>query len=271
MFDVQHSAQPVILCLVGAGLVSTLRRAFPDATVVQASPKQAILLALQPDVCAILVDAGEATRGGGGQVFVSQLRARAPSVAVIAYARIRGTELRTAFALAKAGADDVCIAGVDDCPALLRRVVTAAHSRSIAREIAARFEANAPGLLWGKLPDLLGHLAEMRCARDLSITLGVSQRRLRTHLREMRFPRPKRFLAWCRIIVASRLLRDHRRTTESAGMWLGYSSGPAFRKACRRLVGSPPSQLRTPIALEAMLERLGREMGWAAGGARRAS
>lgn len=177
------------------------------------------------------------------------------------YARIRGTELRTAFDLAKAGADDVCVAGIDDCPALLRRVITAAHSRTIAREIAARFEANAPGLLWGKLPDLLGRLHEMRGARDLSVALSISLRRVRTHLREMRFPPPKRFLAWCRVIVASRLLRDDRRTTEDAGLWLGYSSGPAFRNACRRLIGAPPSKLRTSVGFESALQRFGRETG----------
>lgn len=71
MFDAQSSAEPVILCLVGAGLVSTLRRAFPDANVVQASSKEAIILAPHPDVCAVVVDAADAARGGGRSSFLT--------------------------------------------------------------------------------------------------------------------------------------------------------------------------------------------------------
>jgi len=209
--------------------------------------------AWRPDVCAIVVD-GDAVLQQGGHGVILALKRGLPSVAIVGRLRVfEPRSARAGFELARAGVDAIWIAGVEDHPALLRRSFESATLQSAAIEVASHPSGMAPRLLWGKVGTFFQRLPCLGGPLDLSRELGVSLPQLRSHLRREGFPTPKRFLAWCRVLLATKLLQDPARTTEGVGLWLNYSSGPSFRNACRRVAGAPPGQLRSPERLALML------------------
>lgn len=170
-------------------LESRLLRAFEGARAWTLVPAPRCVTALQPvpGVRALVFDAGVRAE----RMFqVARVRQRYPSVACIAYLTLRDAHPRTVFGLAQAGVDALCLAGIDDHPSVLRQIVESAVSRVLTRQVTARLNSLAPGLLWGQIDSILLRLPTFRSPRDLADLCGVSLARLRRHLRRAGFPPP---------------------------------------------------------------------------------
>lgn len=96
---------------------------------------------------------------------------------------------------------------------------------------------------------------------DLAEALLLSDGALRSHLRELRLPPPRRLLLWGRLIVAGHILESTAATVEEAAFRVQYSTAPALRAALRSAVGTTPLTLAERggwrYVAEAAIEDLG--------------
>lgn len=69
---------------------------------------------------------------------------------------------------------------------------------------------------------------------------------------------PIQYLAGWRMLLARRLLKDSKLTLAQIAGRIGYESEPAFNRAFRRLVGSPPASWRQASASSALDDAAGK-------------
>lgn len=236
--------------------VARVRAAF-DSTVLRradAADIQALIHA--PRGCAaLLFDVHTAARVG--MAYFEWLQHHRRTAALVLYVAAKASSARVAFQLGQWGIDGMCVQGEDDSPADLRRAVEAARLRAAAAALGEPLTALSLPFEYTTWATALAHVPDLRTATELATLLRMTERQLRARLREAGLPGPRRFLAWCRLLRAAVLLEDESRTTESAGLAVNYASGPAFRNACRYLVGVQPSEIRRRGGAAFVLERLG--------------
>jgi AraC-like DNA-binding protein len=229
----------------------------PGTRVVHVSANHIQVFAATPGTYAIVFGYEAVSRLG--VEFFRLLKSRYRSVALAGYLA-PGVGLRIGFELAQAGVDALCIAGVDDHAVRLRQTIQAAAVHALAGDIASRLRMLSADSLAAKLEPILFRLPDFETPRDLAGALGLSLPRLRNWLRDSALPTPKRLLAWCRILVAAKMLEDGGRTAEGVGLWLNYSSGPAFRNACRWLIRCAPADIRRSGGLDFAIRQFGHEL-----------
>jgi AraC-like DNA-binding protein len=191
---------------------------------------------------AIVVGPDDLTGLGAGAL--ARVKRLAPTVLLVAYLPNDRCLPQLAFQLGHVGVDVLCIRDVDDQPAALREHVRQALSRMFVTQVASRVETAAPGLPPHVVESALLRIADVKRPRDLASSLEMSLPRLRSTLKVANLPSPRRFLLWCRLLLAARLLEDDARTVEAVASWLDYGSAPALRNACRKLLRSTPTVIR---------------------------
>lgn len=235
MFGVAHA-------LTATETVQRLRRAFPDARLVQVTIHEIDRLAAEDPPHALIVD--EVSLTPAGIAALATLKACNPWLAILALLRPDSTLSRRAFEIGHAGVDELIIVGTEDHPEGIRAKVASAALRTVAC-VVGRVGHPLPPLLAGpKLEGILGRIAKLKQPRDLAAALEVSLPMLRQELRVAGLLPPKLLLPWFRALVAARRLGDGGETVEKIGISLDYASGPAFRHACHDLLGVTPSEIR---------------------------
>jgi AraC-like DNA-binding protein len=222
--------------------------AFRDKTVVRCRVEDLSDETLRPGVAVVVFGPDAVARFGSA--FFERLRKLLPSLVFAAYLPNNGLLPHLAFELGQAGID-LCVRDIDDHPTVLRKRVEEALSKRFVAQAAISLAAAVPrlehagrGFSVSELESVLLRVNEMKTAGDLAYSLGMKLSHLRSTLRIAGLPNPRRFLAWCRIIIAARLLEDEARTVESVALWLDYASGPSFRNACRKLAHHTPTEIR---------------------------
>lgn len=167
-------------------------------------------------------------------------RARHPAVALVLYLAARST-LQSVLDLARQGIDGLCVLDTDDEPNGLRQEIDRARRRRLA-SLCADTRASGPFAKAVVETCLLG-VPGIASVRDLANAVGMSVGRVRRILDEAGMPAPRRLLAWSRLLVAGLRLETGSESTERIGLELDYASGPAFRNACRLLVGCSPTAI----------------------------
>lgn len=222
--------------------IGRLTAAFATAELVPVSPDQLLTVAIRRGLLAVVIGADDVTRLGGGTL--ARIKRLAPTVLLIAYLSNDRRLPQMAFELGRIGVDVLCIRDVDDHPVRMREMVGRALSRLFITDVAVRVERTAPELPAYVVESALLRIAEVKNARDLASSLEMSLPRLRSILRRASLPAPRRFLLWCKLLLAGRLLEDGARTVDAVARLLDYCSAPAFRNACRRLVRLTPTAIR---------------------------
>jgi len=82
---------------------------------------------------------------------------------------------------------------------------------------------------------------------ELGNRVGLSKSALRQRFVELVGLPPIQYLAQWRMQVAAQLLRDTQSSIAAIALEVGYESEPAFARAFRRLVGSPPAAWRREL------------------------
>lgn len=80
---------------------------------------------------------------------------------------------------------------------------------------------------------------------DLS---GISRGALKARFRRRDLPSPYTYVRWFRVLAAVHLLADGELTTEEAAYRVGLHSSGNFCRYVQDVSGSPPSELRDPMA-----------------------
>lgn len=212
-------------------------RAFPESRVQLAAPPD------RPDkeVWAVVLAGAASTR----QCLedARRLRASTPSAPVCVALAPAAASLETAFLLGQLSID-ACWAR--DRTETVSRVRGLIHTASIQRRVREVSES-----LFAALPDVPKPLVQSACAGIVSPfeedrrATDASRPLLTAWLRRASLPPPRRFLAWCRLLIAGRLLEDPTRSIEGVALELGYATGVALHRGCRSLAGLPVKRVRS--------------------------
>lgn len=89
-----------------------------------------------------------------------------------------------------------------------------------------------------------GHVPELASA------LGVYTRTVRRWCTAAGVPEPRRMFTWVRLLLASDLLDDERRTFENVARATGFSSAASLKSTTKAFAGLTPTELRAAGAFE---------------------
>lgn len=192
---------------------------------------------------ALVVLEAHARPGVDLPALVRSLRANHPQLPITLYAHVRPGVSAAILDLVRAGAHHFVLAGVDD-DRLLGLTTTAARS-SVRDDVLDRAEAlHLPADVLKILRQFLDAAERPLAVRDAAATLGVSRRTLLNRLAHEGVPGPRELAAWCRLVVAARLLDDPGLTVEYVANALEFPSGNALRNLLLRRLGVPLAALR---------------------------
>lgn len=251
-----HPVARVIAILVEPGrrlrLHDAVRRAGYGSEVL-CFGRRADLAATVTDMAVDIVVLGpKDAEGTATAPLVRWLREGFPSIAVLGYCAAIPGESCEMLALARAGVHGLMLRDVDDIGAALRHALLGAlrvsAEEAVLREV-------------GPMPETGRSIMEysVRRARERSSVvaaahaIGVHRRTLVNRLSAAGLPGPREMLCWGRLLVASRLLEDGRRTVGLVADELGFPTDVALRKMLRRYTGLTARELRDGRGLTRVL------------------
>lgn len=171
------------------------------------------------------------------------LRRMYGSMAIVAYVSIPPTTEFDLFEYGRLGLDAVVVKDKSDSPRMLQATIERAEARGMLDPIR-----RALGDLNPTVRDAI-LMAVSRAQERLSPTsmaraLGISRTHLGHQLATAACPSPSQLVVWGRLIVASRMLEDERRSANAVAAALEFPSGSAFRNACQRYLQATPGDIR---------------------------
>ncbi len=177
--------------------------------------------------------------------MVAAAGAARPGVPVVAYGSAREEVAGELLELARAGVSDVVLAEVGDDRARLAALFGAAVTRTIADDVLADLEPLAlPGVVTPVIRMFFERAGVPTSVADAARSARVHRRTLAARLAAARMPSPAALKAWCRLLVAARLLEDPARSVAHTAAELGYPSATAFRNQLHRVARTCPRRLR---------------------------
>lgn len=201
---------------------------------------------------ALLVEPWDAAGADVAPVVLS-LRHEFPSLPIIAYCPLSAEAMHEVLLLTKAGVDDVLVREYEDPGTLLRGVLASARGRRTASEVLPTV---APHVMPEVLPIIaccLEHAGRPTSVADIARELGVHRKTLVNRMSVAGLPTPSAVIAWCRLLLAARLLEDPGRSVEHVALALEFGSGTALRNMLRRYTRLRPADVRAGGGLQSVL------------------
>ena len=194
-------------------------------------------------VAAIVVEPCD-DMGSSTAPLVGALRRDFPRIPVVAYCDHRRDRSTDILALARAGVHELVFRGADDVRPVLTSALASAVRHCTATELLEELQNVLPPNVVPVVRYCLEHAAEPLTVQRIANALGVHRKTLVYRLRQARLPAPRAVIAWCRLLVAARLLEDPGRTVEQVALDLDFPSGTALRNMIKRHTGLRPAELR---------------------------
>jgi len=176
-----------------------------------------------------------------------------PSTTVVVYRDPTPADHRESISLARAGVDTIVLRGIDDDPTMLRAAVKAAGRSRVQLEVMEAIDSGVPADIAAFVQYCLSHASDTVTIEQAARALGIDRKTLRNRLTKHQSMRPREVLAWCRLLVAARLLEDPGRSTEQIGFAIGCGSGTALRNLFVRHTGLRPLEVRGRGGLKYLL------------------
>lgn len=236
-----------VIALVGSREAeSRLRAALRGRAVVVpvARCRELLEAVARPDASAAVVELRDAD-GVATAPTIRRVREGYPLLPVVAYSPYHQPAAADLLAVAQAGVNGLLLRDIDDVGVFpLREALTHAADQSIARHVIASLGSTLRPRALSIVEFCLAEARHALTVEDLTRSLGMHRKTLRTRLAESGFPSPQATIAWCRLLLAARLLEDPDRPLEHIAVQMGYSSGAALRNMLRRYTGLCPAQVR---------------------------
>ena len=158
-----------------------------------------------------------------------------------------GLNSRTAHAilkLARAGARELVILGIDDDPGAWRRLLLQSQARCFSERVMAAIATNLPPLIRPIVLECLEHAWRPMTVSQLASAMRLNRRSLVSRTAKTGWLRPHVLIGWCRLLLASFLLEDPARSVTDVAALLGFSSPSGLRNAFTRYAGVRAGTLR---------------------------
>jgi AraC-like DNA-binding protein len=191
--------------------------------------------------------------------FIRTIRERFPNVPTVAYCALTPYTSSDVLALARAGVNDLILRGIDDERVTLRSALASAQDHCVARRALDVLGPSVPAPVHPFLTYCLEHAGAPLSVGDVAKALGVHRKTLVDRLSSAGMPNPSAMIAWCRLLIAARLLEDTR-PVEQVAMLLDFPSGAALRNMLKRYTGLKPSEIRENGGLSCVLHIMKRSL-----------
>lgn len=186
-------------------------------------------------------------RDGSGATLATNipaLRAASKCVPIVVHCRLAEDDSRSLMDLARAGADDVLLCGIDDPSTTVTRIWTQPSVARAARRLVEEVRPHVPATALPIVAYCLEHASERPSVMDVASGIGVNRRTLVNRLSAMGLPAPGATLIWCRLLLAAMLIDTSNEPVGRIAAAVGFGSVTAFRVACKRYTGLSPMALR---------------------------
>ena len=222
-------------------------------------PEELLTLVAEGLAAVVVMDLRDRT-GQPTLPTVHAIRERFPSVPIVAYVHLGPDTSRDILALARAGVNDLILRGVDDVGVALRSAITTAQDHCAARDVLGALGTLVPQNLVPFLTYCLEHGRRAISVPEAAAALWVHRKTLVDRLAAAGFPTPSAMIAWCRLILAARLLEDPGRSVEQVALLLDFPSGAALRNMLKRYTGLAPGEIRENGGMRCVLHVLRHEL-----------
>lgn len=186
-------------------------------------------------------------RDGSGATLATHipaLRAASKCLPIVVHCRLAEDDSRSLMDLARAGADDVMLCGIDDAGTTVSRIWAQPSVARAARRLVEEVRPHVPATAFPIVAYCLEHASERPTVMDVASGIGVNRRTLVNRLSAMGLPAPGATLIWCRLLLAAMLLDTSNEPVGRIAAAVGFGSATAFRVACKRYTGLSPNALR---------------------------
>ncbi len=178
-----------------------------------------------------------------------------PSVPVIVFCDHSATAHHEAVPLVRAGIDTLVLRGIDDGPTALRVAAEAALRGCVQRETIEAIKSVVRSDAAAFIEYCIEHASEAVSVSNAAKALGIDRKTLLNRLATQDLPLPREIVAWCRLLLAARLLDDRGRSIEQVGFAIGCGSGSALSNLFVRHCGSRAAEIRERGGVRYVLER----------------
>lgn len=185
---------------------------------------------------------------------IRQLRAGFPAVRIVAHCVLSPEASREVLAMARAGVDGLVFEGYDDIGTALRRVLDDAGMHCMRALLTRELGVEFSDRIWSALCLCFEHPHEALSVSRLAECVGTQRRTLLNRTTREALPSPGVLIAWCRLLMAARMLEDPARSVEQIALSLDFPSATALRNMLRRYTGLRPSEVREHGGLRCVLQ-----------------
>ena len=185
--------------------------------------------------------------GASTVALVRRLRVHYPLLPVVVYcplAALSATVARDLVDAGRNGATSVVTASSTDLRADMSAALQDCQRECRARETAEVIVRLVPPEMRSIVEQCLAEPRRHRTVAGLAATLGTATKTLARRMARAGLPRPRRMIAWTRLLAAASLLENSRRPIGSVAKELGFTTSRSFRELMEHYTGRRPSALR---------------------------
>jgi AraC-like DNA-binding protein len=218
---------------------SRLRAAFGDKCRVLDSAAELIAASRNERVELVVISALDCHKRPHSTV-VAAIRASRRCPPVYVYTDRSTESVRELMPLARAGARGVIIAGVEDDATSLRRLLeSGTFDQAVATVTRAALETVKPRYA-PLITHCLEHIGDPPTANAFARAMSVSRRTLTAWATSAGVRGVRALTSRCRVLVATEMLRDRRRSVEDVALELQFSSSAHLHNTMKRYTGLRP-------------------------------
>jgi AraC-like DNA-binding protein len=201
----------------------------------------------------ILTDLWDAS-GASMAPTVRRLHTEFRTTPILACCSLTPSTSRELLAMMHAGISGILIRGLDDVGTALRSALECADDRCVTETVTDAVAPLIPAEGRMVVEYCIEHARAAPTVAEIASAIGVHRKTLVNWMTQARLPTPRAVTAWCRLLLATRLLEDPGRSVESVALELGFGSGTELRNMLRRYTGLRPADVRGHDGFQHVLE-----------------
>lgn len=218
-----------------------LRAAFGDRCRLLVSAADLIAVSRNEHVELVVVSALDCHKRPPSTV-VAAIRASRRSPPVYVYTDRSIEAVRELMPLARAGARGVIIAGVDDDATSLRRLLESKTFEQVVATVSIAVLEMVKPRYAPLIAHCLEHIGDPPSADAFARAMSVSRRTLTAWAASAGVRGVRALTSRCRVLVATEMLRDRRRSIEDVALDLQFSSSAHLHNTMKRYTGLRPRE-----------------------------
>jgi AraC-like DNA-binding protein len=257
----------ILLCYLPPQSLAQVMRAFPSPhRVLNAVAWDAVLSDvrhLRADVAVIDPCLGGDHNASSRLDSLARVSGDCGAVPVVGYLSVSAPAMRAAMSLARLGATEILIRGVDDSVASIGAAIQRAFAVSSARRVIAAVREplrSLPRAIASAIMEVFHHPERVHCVGDLATAANTTRRTLDRWLARAGLASARTVVACARAPAAFHLISSGHVRRATAASLLGYASPRSLGREMVAMTGYPAARVSAGMSRDAFVAALGRKL-----------